>query len=255
MITDLSQLLQSWPFEPGKIKVRRILGHDGREKIQMRLDLGILQMESQGRPDGDRPFGHKSLYDYYMAQRERYVRDHGSVEGFALTTEDCADIRLESLQYYYRYLSYYYLNDYAGVQRDTQRNLQVFDFVKTYAQQESDKYLLEQYRPYVIMMYSRAKASQQLEQQSPQAAIDTIVEGIEQIQQFFDNMGQTSMTEECDEINILRKIAEEIVQNITQDPLSDLRREMRSAVAQEDYERAAVLRDEIRRLEGSRTKI
>src|ERR1051325_8899611 len=45
MSLDLNTLLRDWPHEPGAIKVRKIVGLDGREKLHLRLDLGVLQME------------------------------------------------------------------------------------------------------------------------------------------------------------------------------------------------------------------
>ena len=57
MNLDLNTLLRDWPHEPGAIKVRKIIGLDGREKLQLRIDLGVLQMEMTGRPDGARPQG------------------------------------------------------------------------------------------------------------------------------------------------------------------------------------------------------
>ena len=102
MSQDLNALLQEWPYEPGEIRVRTIVGTDGREKIQMRIDLGILQMETRGRPDGERPFGHDSLHDYHRARFDQHVREHGSANGFSLSSEECSGLRQESLQYYYR---------------------------------------------------------------------------------------------------------------------------------------------------------
>ena len=55
MSLDLNDLLRDWPHEPGVIKVRKILGSDGKEKIQLRIDLGLIQMETIGRPDGQEP--------------------------------------------------------------------------------------------------------------------------------------------------------------------------------------------------------
>jgi hypothetical protein len=49
---DLRLITTDWPYEPGQINVRKIRGVDNRIKIQMRLDLGLLQMEMTGRPDG-----------------------------------------------------------------------------------------------------------------------------------------------------------------------------------------------------------
>ena len=52
MSKDLGPILGDWPHEPGQITVRKIRGTDGRVKIQLRVDLGLLQMEADGRPDG-----------------------------------------------------------------------------------------------------------------------------------------------------------------------------------------------------------
>ena len=65
---DISQLLEQWDYQPGQAAVRKFTGKDGVEKIQLRLDLGLLQMNAEGRPDGKRPLGHASLYDYYQCQ-------------------------------------------------------------------------------------------------------------------------------------------------------------------------------------------
>ena len=52
MSLDLNTILKDWPHESGSIKVRKITGFDGCEKLQLRVDLGVLQMEMSGRPDG-----------------------------------------------------------------------------------------------------------------------------------------------------------------------------------------------------------
>ena len=66
MSLDLNSLLQDWPHEAGAIKVRKIVGLDGHEKLQLRIDLGILQMELTGRPDGQRPHNCESLLVYHQ---------------------------------------------------------------------------------------------------------------------------------------------------------------------------------------------
>ena len=57
MSLDLNTILKDWPYESGTVKVRKITGLDGREKLQLRVDLGLLQMEITGRPDGRRRSG------------------------------------------------------------------------------------------------------------------------------------------------------------------------------------------------------
>jgi len=73
---DIKPILADWPHEPGKISVRKIRGRDGRVKIQLRLDLGLLQMEAEGRPDGERPYGHESLLEHYEQLLGRHRLRH-----------------------------------------------------------------------------------------------------------------------------------------------------------------------------------
>src|SRR2546425_8110991 len=69
MSLDLNSILKDWPHESGSIKVRKVAGLDGREKLQLRVDLGVLQMELTGRPDGRRPHNCESLLEYYQSGR------------------------------------------------------------------------------------------------------------------------------------------------------------------------------------------
>ena len=49
---DLTNFLRKWDYQPGELRVRRFKGRDGRPKIQLRVDLGVLQMEAEGRQRG-----------------------------------------------------------------------------------------------------------------------------------------------------------------------------------------------------------
>src|SRR5437868_13333022 len=71
MSLDLNTILKDWPHENRTIKVRKILGLDGRQKLQLRIDLGVLQMELTGRPDGLRPHGCESLLTYHQLRATR----------------------------------------------------------------------------------------------------------------------------------------------------------------------------------------
>src|SRR5881275_582473 len=134
---DISNLLENWDYQPGQIVVRRFTGRDGQEKIQLRVDLGLLQMNAEGRPDGKRPFGHTSLLEYYQARLYKHVAAHnGSDEDFELKAEDCAKLQLETLQYHHRYICLLQLEDYPAVIRDAERNLAVFEFVAKHAANE-----------------------------------------------------------------------------------------------------------------------
>ncbi|MEZ6318755.1 MAG: hypothetical protein R3B49_08380 [Phycisphaerales bacterium] len=121
MNRDLSDLLDEWPFEPGKINVRLIQGQDGDPIIQVRLDLGILQMRADGRPDGEHPNGYESLLEYHETRLDEHTSadpDPGSAPedapapdapaaqpGFRLTGDECRQLREEASQYSHRYIA------------------------------------------------------------------------------------------------------------------------------------------------------
>src|SRR5881296_1803723 len=181
MSLDLNTILKDWPHENRAIKVRKILGLDGRQKLQLRIDLGVLQMELTGRPDGVRPQGCESLLTYHQL---RVARAEARNETYALTPEQCAELQQEGIQYYHRYLSLFQINDFHGVVRDTQRNLELFDFVTEHTDREELSWSLQQFRPYVLMMHTRAKASILLGQGKFGEAASEIERGREAIVDF-----------------------------------------------------------------------
>src|SRR6266446_6689488 len=176
MNLDLNTLLKDWPHEPGAIKVRKIVGLDGREKLQLRIDLGVLQMELTGRPDGARPHSCESLLTYHQLRATRAAQRG---ETYELTPEQCTELQQEGIQYYHRYLSLFQINEFAGVVRDTQRNLDLFAFVDEHSEREEVIWSFQQFRPYVLMMNTRAKTSILLAEGKFSEAIQQIESGRE----------------------------------------------------------------------------
>src|SRR6201986_5023572 len=81
---DIASILKGWDYETGAINVRKVDGLDGSPKLQMRLDLGLLQMELSGRPDGHRPHGCESLLEYFEKQLSDHQSRNGPELGFNL---------------------------------------------------------------------------------------------------------------------------------------------------------------------------
>jgi hypothetical protein len=246
---DLTPILKGWPYSSNEVTVRKVTGLDGREKIQMRLDLGVLQMEMDGRPDGERPHGFESLFEHHQSRMERHKKRYESGElddEFRLSDDDCAELKQEAMQYYYRYLSEFHLGDYAEVLRDTERNLRVFDFIREHAEEDIDRLSLEQFRPYVMMMHTRARACIELEEHHFDSALDIIDEGVESIEGFLSEHGRDDLIESCREIVFLEEWSDRIRHNRPLSLEEKLRQELRSAVETENYERAAQLRDQIK---------
>lgn len=252
MNLDIGDIMDEWPYRPGQITARRINGADGVDKIQLRLDLGILQMNARGRPDGERPHDCESLLDYYREKLDNQIAETGNDAGFKLDERACELLRSEAVLYYHRYLAEFVLEDYAAVSSDTARNLVLMDFCAQYAQDASDRYVLEQYRPYVLMMNTRAEAQMLVRDQRPKAALAVIEEGIGKIKEFFDRFDHPDMADESTELVMLRALASEIESGIPKDPLQELRDALARAISDERYEEAAELRDRIDRATDDR---
>ena len=247
-LKDITPILKGWEYETGTINVRKIVGLDGEPKVQMRLDLGLLQMEMNGRPDGTRPHDCESLLDYHEKRLRVHRRRNGTELGFQLSEEQCQSLREEALMYYHRYLSLFVLGEFSGVARDTSRNLRVLDLCGKYADNEQDRLVLEQYRPYILMMNARALASIELERKNYRRAWSIVRRGLREIKEFFIRFGQETAYKQANEVRILRRFGREIRQHLPVNPVKKLQRDLDRAVRDERYEEAARLRDELQKL-------
>ncbi|MBN1555460.1 MAG: UvrB/UvrC motif-containing protein [Phycisphaerae bacterium] len=252
MSLDIDHILNGWPFKPGEVNVRRILGEDGREKIQLRLDLGLLQMNTTGRPDGRRPHGFDSLLAYHEHTLEEHTAAHGTQDGFSLDEGVCEELRTEGVMFYHRYLAEFVLGDYESVQRDTRRNLRMFDFCAAYAEEEYDRFICEQYRPYVLMMYARARARSEIRKSRPKRALAVIRRTIGEIKALHERFEQEEPDESSMELSVLRALEREIQSLIPQDPRLRLKKQLRDAIRDERYEDAADIRDRLEKITRGR---
>jgi hypothetical protein len=134
------------------------------------------------------------------------------------------------------------MKDWARTERDTARNLQVFDLVNRYAEAEEDQYYLEQWRPYVIRMHAIATAMLRLEEV---ALINGAAAKIEALDDLDD---ETFHFERQRSLAALHDMAEQIEKNRPVSELESLERELNRAIEVQHFERAAELRDQIRAL-------
>jgi len=230
MSLDLNSILNDWPHENGNIKVRKIAGLDGREKLQLRVDLGVLQMETTGRPDGQRPHNCESLLEYHQ---KRAARAAEKGEAYELTSEQCAELQQEGIQYYHRYLSF-----------------DLFTFVTEHTDRDELSWTLQQFRPYVLMMNTRAKASILLGQGKFAEAVAEIERGRDAIGDFFQDSNFPELVSKSSEIAFLNEWLEEVKAKRPLSKLEIMQREMETAITKELYERAAELRDAIKLLKA-----
>jgi hypothetical protein len=238
---DISSALSGWSFEPGQVNVRIIRGRDGKAKIQLRLDLGLLQMEVSGRPDGKRPHKHASELDYQLQRLKKHRAVNGGDADFQLTRRECQQLREESAMFYHRYLSLFVLGQYDGVVRDTRHNIGILNLCLKYGPSEHDRGILEQYRPYIIMMEGRARACAALRDGFVNTSIAYLRGTLRNVIHAYGNPAASQSPEAL----ILSDMIHDIRRQLPPDPREELNRLLKKAVAGEKYEEAAQLRDQL----------
>jgi len=239
---DISKILQDWPFDPLTVSARLIKADDGRKLIQMRVDLGLIQMEYAGRPDGTRPQGFESYLDYFRSQA-------AEEKDFALDPKQSFLLRQEGMQFYHRYLSLHQLKDYHGVIRDTRHNLDILNFMANYAG-SMENFTSQQHRPYVMMMNTSAKTMLKLEANDKIEALRILKAGVRQIKHVYKNVLDDPQPDLSPEIFQLRELQHRITDDgvPTELPAQEkLEIELQMALLSENYEEAAILRDQIAR--------
>jgi len=247
---DLTPILRNWPYATGEVNVRLIQAEDGRMIIQMGVDLGMLQMETTGRPDGTRPDECDSLLEATAGSLQRHVEEHGDAEGFVLTSEQCRRLREEAIQFYHRYVSLFALEEYEGVMRDTEHNLHVMEFCREFGETEFDQTVMEQLRCNTLMMHARAEACKAVAIKDTRGALAAIDEGLEAIRQAIqaDAPEEEDAFESSAEVQLLRSMREALVPKLPVSQRRELHDRLKAALAAENYELAAILRDELRML-------
>lgn len=237
MSQDIDAALRGWEYKPGVVQARLVQAGDGRQVIQMRLDLGLLQFETEGRPDGTRPHGFPT-YFAYLQHLDATARP-------VLTDEQCMEADREFVQFYHRRISWLALRKFDQAVVDADHTLAFMDFVRDHSPSEEYTQAHEQYRGFVVFQRTQAAAAAALEQNAPEAAVDALRSGLEQLRTFFaahdleEQMNDDVMVEQ------LRKMEKSLRQ--THHIGETLEEQLARAVANEEYETAARLRDELRR--------
>lgn len=253
MTEDISAILRNWPYQP-QHSIRKVIDADGGEKIQVRVDQGafqgILQMELDGRPDGNRPHEKTFALEFYQETLRGHVSERGDDSGFALEHNACEEIFDESRRIYERYVFLLQIQDYPRVVRDTERNMEIFRFVNRYAENPDDRKNLERWWPYILRIHAVARVMIATRDQDYETAFRIVREAREKIEALEDVDAEEFHAEKKRSLAALGELAEELTQKKPLSPSERLRRELARAVENEDFEKAAEIRDHIRALEG-----
>jgi hypothetical protein len=236
---DIDVILRKWPYRPGVIGARLIRASDGREVLQMRIEMGLLQMETAGRPDGERFGGADTYLDHVRQGRAANGADS------LLTEEQCAEMDREFVQYYHRRICWLALREFDRAVIDADHTLALMDFAAAHSPSQQWTLSHEQYRPFVLFHRTQASALAALEKSGPEAAIEQVTLGLARIGEIFR---QDDVDEQFEEDELVSPLVE--FRDWVRDHYQigrTLLEQLADAVAKEQYELAARLRDEIAR--------
>lgn len=236
---NLDHLLQDWPFDSDGA-VRLIKGSDGRDLIQVRVDLGILQLEVSGRPDGLKPDGHPTILDW-LIHKEMETPE------FELDDDLCDEIDREFVQFYHRRMAWLRLQKFEYAVRDANHTLALMDFCREHSHDEEWNFHHEQHRAFVLFHRIQAAALIAIENQEVEQAVELIDDGLLEIRESFEDLGWEEYYESDELVLRLNELRESMMQD--QVVPKSLQEQLEEAVKAEQYELAAIIRDQLSRRE------
>ncbi|MFN0135634.1 MAG: hypothetical protein ACKVS9_05880 [Phycisphaerae bacterium] len=253
MSLDLEQIVDDWerPLNGG-IAARLIGGVDGEHQLQLRVDLGLLQMFPDGRPDGRRFHGFAGTVDFVQHE----TRVHSK-----LPAEVWQEVDRELQQYNYRRLAFSGLADEALKSHDKPTAI---DHLRR-AVRDIDQCLLllrtlEERQGGIpgahaslipSLLYNRAKMLSRLREAQDrfEEAVEALEGGVGALEDILTRLGFDEQTRHHDPgLMYLRQTARTLRQ--THGIQATLRERLNSAIGGEDFEAAALLRDELRKRES-----
>ena len=235
---NISDILQDWDYDSQSIRARIVAGQDGEaDVLQMRVEMGIIQMAVDGRPDGIRPEGFATYLDYLLQEEISQGNE------WDLNDEQCMEVDREFMQFYQRRISWLSIKEYQQVVRDADHTLALMDFCKRHSPDDGWTIVHEQYRPFVLFHRTQAAAYHQLNESTPQAAIECINDGLNTIRSIFESHDLEEHFDEDELVSQLRDIRESLRDEYNVG--KTLHEQLADAIASEQYERAAEIRDQL----------
>ncbi len=242
---DLDEILRNWPYDDDD-NVRLTKAGDDREVLQMRIDLGVMQLETTKRPDGHTPGGFDTYFDYLVAQ----TLDDGAE--YRMTEEQCIETDREFVQFYHRRICWLQLKRYADAVVDADHTLGLMDFCRDHSPDERWTLSHEQYRPFVLYHRTQGAALAALEAEGPEASVEALNEGLLSMQKLFEEFDMEERFDEHELVQQLKQMREEMRSEY--DIGRTLKEQLSDAVADEQYELAAELRDRIEKRAARRRR-
>lgn len=250
---DLNEVLGDWECPRDEVAARLVAGRDGEDLVQLRVDLGILQMFLAGRPDGMRYRGMPTAWEHI---------EHEQQIGGVISDADWQELQRELQQYNYRRLALSSLTEDAFRERDfdlarrclrqTLRDIEQCVAILTVmesTEQEWDDSVAQLF-PALVFNRARLMVRMLVSEQRYDQAIEEATAGASQLDQALGDLGLDDEQRHQDPgIAYLAQMGQRLRDQfgITQ----TLQEKLEAAIEAEQFEAAARLRDELRRRDGA----
>jgi len=249
---DLNEIIHGWEFDPTSEtnNVRLVAAPDGSQRVQLRVRFGLLQLYADGAPET----GGESILDEINRELADYRARKGSDKDFSINTFRTAQASQEIMDYYQRRVCFFLLADYRRAMRDAEHNLDLLRLLKKYSVDGRTVDGHDRYRPFVLMDRARAAAMIAMEQDDFDRAMAEIDEAVGAIEAFYREAGHEEFISKSNEIDVLRSLKADLrreycIPMTKLEHIESLKEEQERAIAREDYEKAARIRDEIHEIE------
>ena len=232
MNSDLyAHMLSEWPHQPGKVLARAVASEDGPERLQVRVELGILQMEVTGHPEGAAAI--------YESMRERSQ---------SLDEDMCLALQREAALYAYRAFVLSVLDRHAGVVSDMTRNLEVMSMIVRLGQSEQDRMRARSMMVQFLMIQARSRAAFAASRGDFGLARRSLDSDIDEIIRALGEAGRGSDADDAPEVQLLKGMRDMFVPRLPSSQRQEMEQRLDDAIHMENYELAAILRNELRQL-------
>jgi hypothetical protein len=152
------------------------------------------------------------------------------------------------VQFYHRRVCCLALREFRRAVDDANHTLSLMDFVINWSSDDEYTTSHEQYRPFVMFHRTQAAALASLQESSPEAAIEEINQGLEQLRDLYIKLEVEEQFEQDELVNQLVQMKESLREEYKVG--KTLGEQLADAVSAEEYERAAKIRDEIAKRQG-----
>lgn len=242
MSIDIGPILKYWEYINENMTVELEDKGPKGKNIHIFLGTGSITLSTSGRPDGTKPAGFQSYWEFFQQKYTESENDH-------IQDSDALNLLQEIILFNARSLAYLHLKEYVKSSMDALTNLHVVNFLINHKSHYTEQF--ELIRPHLQMVYHRALAEMSCCQKHYEKALKYLVQGIDKIDGFVKESLVLSESRPSQEIKVLSQFKSDLESQFPHLSRLALERELKKAVEEEDYELAASLRNRIQGLVSS----